>query len=64
MNKTRRDNSYDPKKEKDVQDIFITKLEIKDGRLIVTNESKNRYSIDVKTQEVKELGSQKNGENQ
>jgi len=56
--------NYDPKMEKDVQDIFITKLEIKDDQLIVTNESQNRYSIDVKTQEVKKLDGQKNGKNE
>lgn len=53
--------NYDPNMEKDVQDIFITRLEIKDDRLIVTNESQARYSIDLKTQEVKKLDGPKNG---
>ena len=38
--------------EEDVQHVFITKLEIDAGKLIVTNERKDRYSIDLKTQKV------------
>jgi hypothetical protein len=40
--------------EEDVQHVFITKLEIDAGKLIVTNERKDRYSIDLKTQKVSE----------
>ena len=43
-----------PLMERDVQDVFITKLEIDAGKLIVTNEKDARYSIDLKTQKVRE----------
>lgn len=49
----------DPNLEKDVQDVFITKLKIDNGRLIVTNEHNDRYSIDLKTQEVTKLVKEK-----
>jgi hypothetical protein len=41
-----------PLMERDVQDVFVTKLEIDAGKLIVTNEKDARYSIDLKTQNV------------
>lgn len=47
----------DPKLESDVQHVFISKLEIKDGQLIITTEHHERYSLDLKTQEVKKLPS-------
>ncbi len=45
----------DPDLERDVQDVFIAKLEIDAGKLIVTNEHSDRYSIDLKTKEVTKL---------
>lgn len=41
--------SYDPHEEADVQDVFITSLALsKDGRtLLVTNEAKHSYAIDL-----------------
>ena len=42
--------------EKDIQDVFITKLELSEGKLIVTNECNQRFSIDLKTREVSDLG--------
>jgi hypothetical protein len=38
--------------EEDVQHVFITKLEIDAGKLIVTNERKDRSSIDLTTRKV------------
>jgi hypothetical protein len=48
-----------PELEADVQWVFITKLEFKDGKLIVTNERQERYSLDPKTREVKKLAAEK-----
>ena len=45
-----------PDLERDVLDVFITKLEIDARKLIVTNERNDRYSIDLKTQEITVLG--------
>ena len=44
--------AIDTNLEVDVQHVFITKLEIDAGKLIVTNERNDRYSIDPKTQKV------------
>ena len=44
--------AIDTNLEEDVQHVFITKLEIDAGKLIVTNEKDARYSIDLKTQKV------------
>lgn len=49
----------DPGLERDVQDVYITKLEIADRKLIVTNEHNDRYSIDLKTKEVTKLVNEK-----
>lgn len=49
----------DPGMEKDVQDVFIRKLEINAGKLIVTNERDDVYSIDLKTREVTKVARQK-----
>lgn len=38
--------------ETDVQDIWITKLEVAKGVLLVTNEKKNVYEVDLTTGEV------------
>jgi hypothetical protein len=42
----------DPKLEQDVQDIFITSLTIKNDRLVVVNERKERYEIDLQTRKI------------
>lgn len=42
---------YDSR-EKDVQDVFITKLAIERGRLIVTNEKGEKFIVDLKTRSV------------
>ena len=43
---------YDSELERDVQDCFISKLEIKDGNLRVTNERGGEFELDPKTQEI------------
>lgn len=45
----------DPKLERDVQEVFITSLEVKDGNLIVTNERGEKYALDLKTRKVTRL---------
>jgi hypothetical protein len=45
-------NHIDPKLEEDVQWVFIKTLTIQDGRLMVTSERGERYSIDLKTRAV------------
>lgn len=42
----------DPNLEADVQHVFITKLEVADGALLVTNERGEVYSMDLKTRNV------------
>lgn len=46
------DTPIDPSLETDVQWKFITKLEITDGMLVITNEAGETYTIDPKTGEV------------
>lgn len=41
--------SYNPILETDVQDVWITKLEIANGVLLVTNEGSATYKVDLKT---------------
>ncbi|MDD5432826.1 MAG: hypothetical protein PHO70_07605 [Candidatus Omnitrophica bacterium] len=43
---------YDNKIERDVQDIFITKVEVKDGKLIILNEANDEFTLDLKTKEI------------
>jgi outer membrane protein assembly factor BamB len=43
---------YDSHLETDVQDVFITSLAVKDGRLIVTNERALVFAIDLDTRQV------------
>jgi hypothetical protein len=38
--------------EKDVQDIFISRMEIQDQNLIIWNERKDKFLINLKTREV------------
>ena len=38
---------YDPNLESDVQDIFITSLEVVDGHLEVTNEARDKFVVDL-----------------
>ncbi len=54
--------SIDPNLEKDVQHVFITKMKIDAGKLIVTNEKDDRYSIDLKTQEVTKVAGEDRSE--
>jgi hypothetical protein len=42
-------NRIDPKLEEDVQWVFINKLSVQDGTLLVTSERGNTYQIDLKT---------------
>ncbi len=44
---------YNSKIEKDIQDIFITKIEIKKNKLIVRNEKNDIFIVDLKTKRVK-----------
>ncbi len=41
--------------ERDVQDVFITTLQHKDKTLVVTNERKSEYALDLDTLQVKVL---------
>jgi outer membrane protein assembly factor BamB len=44
---------YDRRLEQDVQDVFITSLEVRDGNaLIITNERGERYILDLSTRKV------------
>lgn len=42
----------DPALERDVQDVFITSLSLERGGLVITNESGDRYSLDLVTRKV------------
>lgn len=42
----------DPNLERDVQDVFITSLTLKDGTLIITNERAEKFALDLKTRKV------------
>ena len=42
----------DPKLERDVQDVFITSLEFKEGTLMNTNERGQKFALDLKTRKV------------
>jgi len=42
----------DPNLERNVQDVFITSLELKDGTLIITNERGEKFALDLKTRKV------------
>ncbi len=44
--------TYDPEMEEDVQDVFITGLAVRDGRLEVTDEKGRRFLVDVKSRAV------------
>ena len=45
----------DPNLEEDVQWVFITKLERRDDKLLVTNEKNEKYLLDLKTHKVKRV---------
>jgi len=47
------DVKYDLKLEADVQDIFITRLDLVDGGLAVTDERGRKYLVDVATRSVR-----------
>ena len=38
--------------ERDVQDVFITSLALKDGSLLITNERGEKYALDLQTRKV------------
>ena len=40
------------KLERDVQDVFITSLALKDRSLLITNERGEKYALDLKTRKV------------
>jgi hypothetical protein len=46
------DVSYDGDMEADKQDVFITSLEIDQGRLTVESESGDRYAVDLQSRTV------------
>ena len=46
---------YEPGKETDVQEIYITALRIVDGALEVTNEHNDRYRIDLTDRSVRRV---------
>ena len=43
---------YDPRLETDVQDVFITRLSLKDDTLIVADEKNRRFRLDLGTRRV------------
>src|SRR6476469_6410634 len=45
-------NGIDPNLEEDVQCVFIKALNIQDGRLIATTESRKTYQVDVNTKAI------------
>jgi hypothetical protein len=46
---------YDVYLETDVQDVYITSMELKDNNLIIKNERDSEYQLDLETLEVKVL---------
>ena len=46
---------YDPDLEGDVQDVYIKKIKVKGNSLIITNERKSEYQLNLKTLQVKVL---------
>ncbi len=42
----------DPSLERDVQDVFITSLTLRDGSLVIANERGERYALDLSTRKV------------
>jgi hypothetical protein len=49
-------NRIDPKLEEDAQWVFINKLSVRDGTLLVTSERGNTYQIDLNTRAVTQSG--------
>lgn len=47
--------SFDPALERDVQDVFITSLALRQGGLLITNERGDTYTLDLATREVAKL---------
>ena len=47
---------YDPDLEGDVQDVYIKNIKVKLNSLIITNERKSEYQLNLKTLQVKVLG--------
>ncbi len=43
---------YVPGLEQDVQDCFVTAIKLQDNKLLITNEKKYQYELDLKTLEV------------
>lgn len=46
---------YDPGLEGDVQDVYIKNIKLKGNSLIITNERKSEYQLNLKTLQVKVL---------
>ena len=46
---------YDPYLGKDIQDIFITDLKLKRDLLIIKDEKNRKYSLNLRTREVRRL---------
>jgi hypothetical protein len=44
---------YDTSLERDVQDVFVKEMKLKENVLVVTNERKSEYQLDLKSLEVK-----------
>ena len=47
---------YDPDLEGDVQDVYIKSFKVKGNSLIIINERKSEYQLNLKTLQVKVLG--------
>jgi hypothetical protein len=46
---------YDPQREKDVQDVFITEIRVRGGRLLVKNERSEEFEMDLASGRVRAL---------
>ena len=52
-------STYNPLLERDVQWVFITELQLKDGLIFVNNERGERFSLDSNSKKVTKLKSEK-----
>jgi hypothetical protein len=46
------ESTHDPAKEQDVQNVFITSMKVEGAKLVVTNERKETFEIDLASHEV------------
>ncbi len=46
---------YDREREADIQDVFITTLQVVEGKLLITNEARERFEMDLSSGKVRAL---------